>query len=141
MTKEITIKLAQARKWADKIVAELDPLCDRIEVAGSIRRRRPEVHDIDIVCIPKLKTAVNARVSRSASKVLCSGPHNLSVLLANGVQLDVYYGNILEEDLFNASSPRNNWGSLFLARTGPALRHMKTRLSVSVLIHSVPASS
>ncbi len=32
----------------------LHPLCERIEIAGSIRRRKAEVHDVDLVLIPKL---------------------------------------------------------------------------------------
>lgn len=47
------MNLDQAKKYADKIVQWLRPHCVRIEVAGSIRRERPEVNDIDIVCIPK----------------------------------------------------------------------------------------
>jgi len=37
---------------AADIKSRLLPFCDQIEIAGSIRRRRPMVHDIDIVCIP-----------------------------------------------------------------------------------------
>ena len=43
---------ARSQRWADAIVRELTPLCARLEVAGSVRRRRPQCHDIDIVCIP-----------------------------------------------------------------------------------------
>lgn len=45
--------LLQAEKYAERIVTWLAPFCHRIEVAGSIRRERPDVGDIDIVCIPK----------------------------------------------------------------------------------------
>jgi DNA polymerase/3'-5' exonuclease PolX len=45
--------LATAQKYAAQIVEWLLPNCERIEIAGSIRRQRPEVNDIDIVCIPK----------------------------------------------------------------------------------------
>jgi len=42
-----------ARAVARKIVEELRPACDRIEIAGSLRRGNPAVHDIDLVLLPK----------------------------------------------------------------------------------------
>lgn len=49
-----SIDLATATRWASYVVDQLRPLCDRIEVAGSIRRRKPTIGDIEIVCIPSL---------------------------------------------------------------------------------------
>lgn len=48
------MRLAQAERYALHIVDWLRPYCTRIEIAGSIRRRRTECNDVDIVCIPKL---------------------------------------------------------------------------------------
>jgi len=48
------MKLHQARYYAVRIAKWLEPFCHRIEIAGSIRRRRPNCNDVDIVCIPKL---------------------------------------------------------------------------------------
>jgi len=47
------MKLSEATDYANYLKQELEPYCDRIEVAGSIRRQNPEVGDIEIVCIPK----------------------------------------------------------------------------------------
>ena len=44
--------LEYALPIANQVVEKLAPFCQRIEVAGSIRRRRPFVHDIDLVVIP-----------------------------------------------------------------------------------------
>ena len=44
--------LAEALNIATSIVAELGPHCERIEIAGSIRRQRPTIGDIEIVCVP-----------------------------------------------------------------------------------------
>jgi len=43
-----------AIRWSAAIATELGSHCTRLEVAGSIRRQRPECADIDIVCIPKV---------------------------------------------------------------------------------------
>lgn len=44
--------LQEAKTKAQYVVNLLEPLCLKIEICGSIRRKQPEVHDIDIVCIP-----------------------------------------------------------------------------------------
>ncbi len=38
---------------ADQLIAELSPHCDRICFAGSLRRRKPEVGDLELVYIPR----------------------------------------------------------------------------------------
>lgn len=45
------MKLEQALPIAERIKSELAPYCSRIEIAGSIRRERQIVNDIEIVCI------------------------------------------------------------------------------------------
>jgi DNA polymerase (family 10) len=47
------MNLATGQGYARQIAKWLSPFCERLEVAGSIRRERPEVGDVDIVCIPK----------------------------------------------------------------------------------------
>ena len=49
------MRLEEASVLAHDIVEAIKHLCDpgKIEVAGSIRRQRPEVNDIDIVLIPQ----------------------------------------------------------------------------------------
>lgn len=43
----------KAHKVADYILNLLKPHCEQIHIAGSIRRMRPEIKDIEIVCQPK----------------------------------------------------------------------------------------
>jgi len=45
------------RAAAERLVAELTPLTERLEIAGSIRRGAPEVADIELVAIPRTGTA------------------------------------------------------------------------------------
>lgn len=46
------MKIEQARIIADSIVRKLSLCCDKIHIAGSVRRECPEVGDIEIVCQP-----------------------------------------------------------------------------------------
>ena len=50
---KIKLSLTQAKMLAEKIRAELAPGCQRVEIAGSIRRQKQTVGDIEIVAIPK----------------------------------------------------------------------------------------
>lgn len=42
-----------AKRFADRIVELFTPHCEIVHIAGSIRREKKEVKDIEIVCIPK----------------------------------------------------------------------------------------
>jgi len=43
-------------KLANEVVALLETSCERLEVAGSIRRQKETVGDVEIVCIPRFST-------------------------------------------------------------------------------------
>jgi DNA polymerase/3'-5' exonuclease PolX len=114
------MKLNQATEIAERIKNELAPFCDRIEIAGSIRRRKPEVGDIEIVAIPK----------RVEEGMLFSNivTHPKFCILVNrwpaikGKATGKYTQRILPEgiklDLFMADA--DNWGLIFAIRTGSA---------------------
>lgn len=54
MTMEKTrCPLHRAEEIANEVLKLLEPCCERIVIAGSIRRRKPEVGDIEILAIPK----------------------------------------------------------------------------------------
>ena len=46
------MELEKARAIASEVVKRLSPYCQRIEVAGSVRRKKAQVNDIDLVLIP-----------------------------------------------------------------------------------------
>jgi len=48
------MKLDYALRISNELIERLKPTCERIEIAGSIRRERPDVHDIELVVIPDL---------------------------------------------------------------------------------------
>ena len=48
------VPLARAQVVAAEVVALLAPACERIEIAGSVRREKTDVGDIEIVCTPSV---------------------------------------------------------------------------------------
>lgn len=47
------MELTKAQTIAEGLAAQMRPYCLRVQVAGSIRRRKDEVKDIEIVAIPR----------------------------------------------------------------------------------------
>ncbi len=47
------MRFEKAYSIAERVMKLLKPFCDRIEIAGSLRREKEEVKDIEIVAIPK----------------------------------------------------------------------------------------
>jgi DNA polymerase/3'-5' exonuclease PolX len=128
------LKLAQALPLSEKIRDALSPACERIEIAGSIRRRKPTVGDIEIVAIPKLCSALEAQLSLFGEppKMVSA----LDLLLDNLVRSkdnfhrgdkdgDLYQNFLIEIDeeseigldLF-LTTP-DQWGYIYALRTGP----------------------
>jgi DNA polymerase/3'-5' exonuclease PolX len=123
--------LAYAQKLAERIAGELTQFCDKIEIAGSIRRRRPVVNDIDLVVLvkPGQERAFRDRVHRNTLPKI-DGPQTLVVALplpgrgpagaepASGIelQLDIWLASGGDRDLLRHTP--GNWGTLFLCRTG-----------------------
>lgn len=119
------MKLHDAYNLAEKIKDVLAPFCEvrdgrpMIEVAGSIRRARPEVNDIDFVVLPKdgQADALRARCLRTATMVK-SGPQYTVVKMnkAPYAQVDIWFAHNGAGDMFTKEP--SNWGSLLLCRTG-----------------------
>ena len=132
------MKLFDAYKIADKIKAELAPMCERIEIAGSLRRGRPEVNDIDFVILPKpgQMDAIKARCEKKCH-VVKDGEQNYIVRLPSygggggGFQVDIFFARPAVKDLLQTVP--GNWGSLLLCRTGSTahniylVEHAKSR--------------
>jgi DNA polymerase/3'-5' exonuclease PolX len=98
------IVLERAQKVADAVVKRLAPYCHKIEVAGSIRRRRPRVNDIDIVLIPSDLWNLHAEVKKMGT-VKAAGAKIMRVI-AGEIQVDLYIAT------------RETWATLMLIRTG-----------------------
>lgn len=48
------MELEKAKAIAEALKERLAPACERVSIAGSIRRRKPDVGDIELLAIPKV---------------------------------------------------------------------------------------
>ena len=73
-----------------------------IEVAGSIRRRRETVHDIDIVSSCKAGSDMMERFTtlQEVDKIIMKGPTRSSVTLKSGIQVDL---RVVPKDAYGAA--------------------------------------
>lgn len=117
------IELREARRIAEHVAKALEPVCNRIEIAGSIRRSRACVNDIDFVVIPKDRAALRDRVlhrcvlvKKDNGSPVADGEEQLVVKMSNGVQLDFFFAHDGKRDLLEVTP--SNWGSVLLCRTG-----------------------
>jgi len=116
------MRLERAREIAELAMQELAPWCERIEIAGSIRRRKAEVGDVELVCIPKQVRALDlfegSREERHPSFVKTVEEWRR----VKGWPRGRYTQRMLPEgialDLFMARP--QNWGLIFAVRTGSA---------------------
>ena len=87
------MELKKAKSTAEKIADELGKMneVDKIDIAGSIRRKEPEVGDIDILVSSKYPKGVIDRFTsmKSVLKVLAKGDKKASVILRNKMQADL----------------------------------------------------
>ena len=127
--------LAHMRAVAEDLVRELSPYCERAEIAGSIRREKPECSDIELVCVPKFGavTAPGALFPRQRNLLddyILRQPVRFGYRLdkngrtANGERYKrlAFFGCASGDvplDLFSVLPPAQ-WGVVFLIRTGSA---------------------
>lgn len=114
---------------AEQIVHRLDVACARIEIAGSLRRKRPLIGDIEIVAIPRFRQQTLFDLPGQASlldELLDAwqkrvGPEHFR-WGPNGPKLKKFWlttkcGAEYQVDLFVQPDPAT-WGVNFLLRTG-----------------------
>lgn len=119
----MSLSLDKARAIAEHICKELAPMCERIDIAGSIRRSRPVCGDIDIVCLPyaNQRDAIITRCTRQGALVK-QGQQYVMIELRGGVQLDLWFAHREGGDMFDPEPC--NYGVLLLARTGSAAHNV-----------------
>jgi len=53
------VELQKAKAIAEELKSRLEMGCEKVEIAGSIRRQKPDVGDIELLVIPKLSGGVD----------------------------------------------------------------------------------
>ena len=115
------MELETAMAVAEDVGGRMSIYCEKIMVAGSVRRKRPEVKDIELVIIPKMREVSEGLFD----KKMIRHP-NLVALIK---EFDIVKGNPetgkyiqfntpagIKIDLFTAT--RINWGYIYVIRTG-----------------------
>lgn len=120
-TNESRLPLAEAEKIALELGDLLDGQCERFEIAGSIRRQKPTIGDIEMVAIPKGRELWN-RLDKLVydgivSKALYVDKNGNSAYRWGDVYRGIFYKGIKAE-IFTADA--DNWGFQLWLRTGPA---------------------
>lgn len=124
------MKLFNAKAIAERIKENLKPYCNKIEIAGSIRREKSDVKDIEIVCIPRtiLKETIIADLfgSKKVTEEI-RHPEFINYLLKQkirkgkpltGKYIKFSTDENIEIDCFIADY--KNWGWIYALRTGSA---------------------
>jgi len=106
------MQLSRAKVIADSVVSTLKPFCDRIEIAGSIRRQKEECGDAEVICIPKNSEILSfVNTVDNLGQTIKGDPNGRYVQIIlpyDGFKLDLF---IVRPE---------NWGYQFAIRTGPA---------------------
>ena len=134
------VGLSTARAAAERLVSTLSPSCNRIEIAGSIRRGAPLVSDIEIVAMPSMDvtsgdlwgTPVEIdMLAEALDSLRASGALQLRDVEIHRKDGSVEIGHRdgtsykalvfagFPVDLFIVRDPAQ-WGVIFTIRTGPA---------------------
>jgi DNA polymerase/3'-5' exonuclease PolX len=118
------MELEKARTIAEELKTRLEQGCERIEIAGSIRRQKPEVGDIELLVIPRyggllervdclneaivdlmVQEILGYRLNKLGSRVY--GPKNkLMVHIPSGIGVDIF------------STDEECWPVALVVRTG-----------------------
>ena len=105
------MELERAQKTAEAVVKRLAPYCKKIEVAGSVRRKRPWPKDIDLVLIPHDLWNLHHEIM-GLGQVRMSGSKIIRVMVGS-TQVDIYIAD------------ENTWATLLLIRTGSAENNIR----------------
>jgi DNA polymerase (family 10) len=112
------LNLAEAQRTAAEVKAAVEAQCELIEVAGSIRRQKSKVHDIDFVVVAKSDTEwqkINEKLRQLKAKPNCSGNSVIKAFVPckNG---------LFQVDFYRAKP--STFGIHLLVRTGSADHNM-----------------
>lgn len=102
------MKLDQAREIAEEFIGSIDGYCHRCEVAGSIRRKKPDdIKDIEIVIIPRPEKLMELKAKLEEYTIVKGRfPGKYIQLKYQRMKIDLFI------------TDKAHWGCIFLIRTG-----------------------
>ena len=112
------LDLLSAQTLADQVKTAVESQCERLEIAGCLRRQKPKVHDIDFVALPKSDPEwikINEKLKRLKAKPYCSGDSVIKAYVP-------CQGGLFQVDFYRAKP--STFGILLLVRTGSADHNM-----------------
>ena len=112
------LDLEEAKNLACQLKATVDVHCDRIEVAGSIRRQKTKVHDIDFVVVAKSDAEwqkISDKLKHLKAKPNCSGNSVIKAFVP-------CQSGLFQVDFYRAKP--STLGIHLLVRTGSAEHNM-----------------
>ena len=117
------MKLEEAEQLASQIVHSIEQFCDpeHVVVAGSIRRKRSEVNDIDIVLVPQAwmwNTIIQKLKTNWLAEVVEAGQELARLKVPTGATSET-----VQVDIYRARP--ETWGVLLLIRTGSMQHNIK----------------
>lgn len=109
----------EVRPVAEYVVGDLSDLCATIEIAGSLRRGKPYVGDVEIVALPKRASELLARLDTWVATGKA-----WKAIYSNGTTRwgEKYRGLRLARSEFTVElflADADNWGYVYWLRTGP----------------------
>lgn len=111
--------LRQAKEWAFEALDALTIYSPRIEIAGSIRRERDDVGDIDLVLLdisdesPWVRHSISRALMEIGYAQTKDGERIASFTRSGTCGLDLYFATL------------DTWGITLLVRTGSAAHNIK----------------
>lgn len=125
-TGKTKISLAKAKEIAFQAIEILEPFCERISIAGSVRRNKPFVGDYEIVCVPLVEKTEQTALFGSQQYRYVQGfvdaVRSIDGKIVLGNPADGRYVKIQNDliscDLFIVT--KETWGNQLFIRTGPA---------------------
>ena len=115
------MKHEQALMIAQYVRELLTPHCEKCEIAGSVRRKKAEVKDIEIVCIPNKEDVGLFGTDTETCFEFVSSVKSLGKIEKGspyGKYCQIKLKTEINLDLFIAIP--ENWGLIMAIRTGPA---------------------
>ena len=123
------MQLTEATKKGEQILKQISPFIARGRLAGSIRRKRPIVKDIDIVVELKPTHLDNIKKSLAdLGELKLKGDKLIRLITKDNVQVDVYIGT------------KENYEPLLLIRTGSKEHNVKLTTRAHIFNYKLTAN-